>query len=360
MRVALVCPYSLSIPGGVQGQVLGIARALRIQGHDARVLAPCDGPAPSPFVIPVGPSTKVESNGSISPIAPGKDAARRTLEALRGFRPDVMHLHEPLVPGPPSAALLGTRIPSVGTFHMAAARDDTFYRWLGKPATGAAKLITIRTAVSEDARRTAEENLGGSYWVLPNGIDIGSIAGADPYPTAGPTVLFVGRHEPRKGLGVLLDAWEQLDTDARCWVASDGPQTAELRSRDVDGIEWLGRISDTEKAARLRAATVFCAPARHGESFGIVLLEAMAASTAVVASDIPGFRNVVRSGVDAVLVAPDDASALAGALHELLTDPQRRTELAEAGRRRAEDFGMARLAQRLVPVYEAAIGCAPP
>lgn len=359
MRVALVCPYSLSIPGGVQGQVMGIARALRKLGHEARVLAPTDGPPPAPFVTSVGPSTNIETNGSISPIAPGKDAARRLLEALRGFRPDVLHLHEPIVPGPPSAALLGTRIPSVGTFHTSADRRDTFYRWLGKPASGVARLITIRTAVSEEARRTAQENLGGSYAVLPNGIDIDPIASAEPYPTTGPTVLFIGRHEPRKGLEVLLDAWERLDSDAVLWVVSDGPQTAALSGRGVARVEWIGRITEAEKARRLRAATVFCAPALGGESFGMVILEAIAASAAVVASDIPGFHNVVRPGVEAVLVPPNDPAALADGLASVLGDPARRAALAAAGRRRAEEFSMARLARRFVPVYEAAVACAP-
>jgi phosphatidylinositol alpha-mannosyltransferase len=360
VKVALLCPYSLSIPGGVQGQALGLARALRRAGHEARVLAPCDGPPPEPFVVSVGPSTKVESNGSISPIAPGKDAARRALEALRGFAPDVLHLHEPLVPGPTTTALLGTSIPSVGTFHMAAARRDTFYRWFSKPAIGVAKRITIRTAVSDDARRTAQENLGGSYWVLPNGVDVESYATAAPHPAPRPAVLFVGRHEPRKGLGVLLDAWEGLDRDAVLWVASDGPETAALRARDVAGVEWIGRVTDPAKASRLRGATVFCAPALHGESFGVVLLEAMAASTAVVASDIPGFRNVARPGIEALLAPPGDADALRDTLRTVLDDPARRSELVAQGTRRAAEFSMTRLAERFVPVYEAAVACAPP
>jgi phosphatidylinositol alpha-mannosyltransferase len=360
VKVALLCPYSLSIPGGVQGQVLGLARALRRAGHEARVLAPCDGPPPAPYVVSVGPSTKVESNGSISPIAPGKDAARRALEALRGFAPDVLHLHEPLVPGPTTSALLGTTIPSVGTFHMAAARRDTFYRWFSKPAIGVAKRITIRTAVSDDARRTAQENLGGSYWVLPNGVDLEPLAGAHPSPAPRPAVLFVGRHEPRKGLGVLLDAWRDLGRDAALWVASDGPETEALRARDVPAVEWLGRLTDGEKASRLRGATIFCAPALHGESFGVVLLEAMAASAAVLASDIPGFRNVARPDLEALLTPPGDAGALRDGLRLLLDDPARRAELVDAGLRRAGDFSMTRLAQRFLPVYEAAIACAPP
>jgi phosphatidylinositol alpha-mannosyltransferase len=355
----MICPYSLSIPGGVQGQALGLARALRELGHEARVLAPCDGPPPAPFVMSVGPSTKVESNGSISPIAPGKDAARRTLEALRAFAPDVMHLHEPLVPGPTTSALIGTKIPSVGTFHMAAGRRDSFYRYLRKPATGVAKRLTIRTAVSEDARRTAQESLGGSYWVLPNGVDVVPFAKAQPWPSALPTVLFVGRHEPRKGLGVLLDAWSDLDREAVLWVASDGPDTPMLRARGVGHVEWLGRITDEEKAQRMRGAAVFCAPALQGESFGVVLLEAMAATTAVVASDIPGYRNVARPDVEALMTTPGDADSLRHALRRLLDDPDRRAELAAAGERRTAEFSMTRLAERFVPVYESAVACAP-
>ncbi len=355
----MICPYSLSIPGGVQGQVLGLARALRALGHETRVLGPCDGPPPMPFVMSVGPSTKVESNGSISPIAPGKVAAQRTLEALRSFEPDVMHLHEPLVPGPTTAALLGTKIPSVGTFHMAAERRDSFYRYLHKPASGVAKRITIRTAVSEDARRTAQESLGGSYWVLPNGVDVEPFATADPWPSSAPAVLFVGRHEPRKGLGVLLDAWRDVDRDAVLWVASDGPETAVLRGRGVAGVEWLGRITDAEKARRMRGAAIFCAPAISGESFGVVLLEAMASRAAVVASDIPGYRNVARPDVEALMTVPGDPESLRHALRRLLDDPARRAELADAGEQRTAEFSMVRLAERFVPVYESAIACAP-
>ena len=359
MKIAMICPYSLSIPGGVQGQVLGLARALREIGHEARVLAPCDGPPPTPFVMSVGPSTKVESNGSISPIAPGKVAAQRTLEALRGFEPDVMHLHEPLVPGPTTFALLGTTIPSVGTFHMAADRRDSFYRYLRKPATGVAKRLTIRTAVSEDARRTAQESLGGSYWVLPNGVDVVPFAKADPWPSDVPAVLFVGRHEPRKGLGVLLDAWQGIEREAVLWVASDGPETASLKARKVRHVQWLGRITDDEKARRMRGAEIFCAPAISGESFGVVLLEAMAANTAVVASDIPGYRNVARPDVEALMTAPGDAASLRHALRRLLDDPDRRADLVVAGERRTAEFSMSRLAERYVPVYESAIACAP-
>ncbi len=360
MRVSLVSPYSLSTPGGVQGQVLGLARALREIGADARVIAPCDGPPPEPFVTSVGPSTKVSSNGSVSPIAPGKVAASRTLEALRDFAPDVLHLHEPLVPGPTTAALLGSDIPAVGTFHAAAASRPRPYRYLRKPAKGAANQLSIRTAVSEDARRTAEEALGGSYWVLPNGVDVARFAKAAPWPqgTGGeepPAILFLGRHEPRKGLGVLLDAFAALGSDGVLWVAGDGPETEALQALGVGGVVWLGPITDDEKARRLRAATVLCAPSLHGESFGMVVLEGLAAGVPVIASDIPGYRNVARPDLEALMVAPGDPESLRLALRRLLDDPGRRAGLVEAGEQRAAGFSMQRLAERFVTVYEAAI-----
>lgn len=356
MKVSIVSPYSLSAPGGVQGQVLGLARALRLIGVDARVIGPCDGPPPEAGVTTVGPSVKYVSNGSISPMARAqKLASERTLEALRSFQPDVVHLHEPLVPGPTSAALLGAEAPKVGTFHAAGEDGHPAYRALKKVAVSAARQLTIRTAVSADARRMAEEALGGSYIVLPNGVDLDRFAKADPVPTTRPAVLFLGRHEPRKGLGVLLDAWAGLDRDAVLWVASDGPETQTLRERRTPNVVWLGRITDDEKASRLKAATIFCAPALGQESFGIVLLEAMAAGTAVLASDIPGYRNVARPDEEALLVPPGDAEALRAGLRRLLDADGLRSALVDAGELRVPEFSLARLAERYLPVYETAI-----
>ena len=356
MKVSIISPYSLSAPGGVQGQVLGLARALRAIGVDARVIGPCDGPPPEPGVTTVGPSVRFVSNGSISPMARAqKLASERTLEVLRTFQPDVVHLHEPLVPGPTGAALLGAEAAKVGTFHAAGEDGHPAYRALKKVAVSAARLLTIRTAVSADARRMAEEALGGSYIVLPNGVDLDRFAKADPTPTTRPAVLFLGRHEPRKGLGVLLDAWAGLDRDAVLWVASDGPETQMLRERRTPNVTWLGRITDDEKAARLKAATIFCAPALGQESFGIVLLEAMAARTAVLASDIPGYREVARPDQEALLVPPGDPEALRAGLRRLLDADDLRRELVGGGELRVPEFSLARLAERYIPVYETAI-----
>ena len=354
--MSVLCPYSLSTPGGVQVQVLGLARALRALGHDARVIAPCDGPPPEPGVVTVGSSAAIRSNGSVSPVAAGREVTRRTLDAIRTFGPDVLHLHEPMVPGPTIAALLGTEVPSVGTFHASSAQGINWYRVFGRPVRSASRQLSVRTAVSEEARESAAQVIGGHFWIVPNGIEAERYAKADPWPTDGtPVILFVGRHEPRKGLGVLLDAFAGLERDASLWIIGEGPETTALQTRGVPDVEWLGTVGEVEKAARLRAATVFCAPSLRQESFGIVLLEAMAAGAAVVASDIAGYRNVARPGEDALLFPAGDVDALRARLRLLLDDAARRAELVTAGERRAGQFSMERLAERYLPVYEAAI-----
>lgn len=353
MRIAIVCPYSLSIPGGVQGQVLGLAHALRDSGHTVRVVAPTDGPPPEPGIISVGPTRRLRTNGSIAPIAPGKETADRTLEGLRSFGPDVIHLHEPLVPGPTHAALLAADAPLVGTFH--AAGSQALYKRLTRPARRALSRLTIRTAVSEQARLLVRQALGGTYWVIPNGVDYTRFAKATPWPTERPAVFFVGRHEERKGLGVLLDAFERVDGDVELWVAGEGPQTAVLKAGHRQRVRWLGRISDEELTQRMRAASVFCAPSLYGESFGVVLLEGMAAGTAVIAANIPGYAAVARADREGLLVPPGDAVELATALRTVLEDDALRGRLVAAGEVRAGEFSMERLAQRFVPVYEAAL-----
>jgi phosphatidyl-myo-inositol alpha-mannosyltransferase len=355
LRVMLSCPYSLSSFGGVQGQVLGLARALREIGVDARVIAPCDGPPPEPGITTVGPSTRLPSNGSVAPIATGRAVARRTLEALRTFEPDVLHLHEPLSPGPNHAALVGTTIAAVGTFHSARAGRNGWYETFRSGLKPMMRRLAVSTAVSEDARRQVTQTFGGDCEILPNGVDVASLASGPITPAGAPAILFVGRHETRKGLGVLLDAFAGLEHDAELWVVGDGPHRAELQDRNVPRVTWLGRVSESEKHARLRGATIACFPATDGESFGVVLLEGMAAGTAVVASDIDGYRTVSRADREALLVPPGNADALRDALRVLLEDPVRRNEMVAAGRLRAEEFSLTRLAERFVDVYERAL-----
>lgn len=351
----MVCPYSLTIPGGVQNQVLGLARALRTVGHEVRVLAPCDGPPPDSGVTALGNSVPFASNGSVAPVAPDFACALRTIRALRDGDFDVVHLHEPLCPGPPLTSLLFTDRPTIGTFHRSG--GSALYEVFKPIARGVGRRLTLRTAVSVDAERTIAAVIGGDYERVFNAIDIDRYVKASPWPTDGPTIFFIGRHEPRKGLDVLLDAMRDLPPEVTLWVASDGPQTEELRARSQGDarIEWLGRVSDEQAASRLRAADVFCAPSLHGESFGIVLLEAMASQTAIVASDLPGYRNVATPDVDALLVPPGDAKACAAGIQRLLADPELRARLVTAGEARAQEFAMDRLAERYVGLYERAL-----
>lgn len=351
MRVAQVCPYSLTIPGGVQGQVLGLARALRSQGHQVRVLAPCDGPPPDGGVAPLGRSIPLAGNGSVAPLAPDLPCALRTIRTLRDEDFDVVHLHEPLAPGPALTTLLYSDRPMVGTFHRSGA--SLAYSVLRPLVRTAVAFLAWRCAVSADAQATAQAALGGVYEPVFNGIETERFAKATAWPTAGPTIVFIGRHEPRKGVETLLAAFSRLPPDTRLWMVGEGPQTAELRQRTLADtrIEWLGRIGDSEVASRLRGAEVFCAPSLHGESFGVVLLEAMAAHTAIVASDLPAYRKVTGDGRDALLVPPGDVDALAAALRLALQDRGLAERLAIAGEARAGSFAMDRLAERYVQIY---------
>jgi phosphatidyl-myo-inositol alpha-mannosyltransferase len=353
VRIGMICPYSLTVPGGVQGQVLGLARTMRAMGHDVRVLGPCDGPPPDVGITPLGNSLPVAGNGSVAPIAPDVPAQLRAIRVLRDEDFDVVHLHEPLIPGPTQTALLFKSAPLVGTFH--AAGSSTPYWWLGPPMRRAARRLDARVAVSRDAESLARRRFGGTYEVLFNGVELDAYAKASPWSKTGPTILFVNRHEPRKGLGILLAAMAELPPDVRLWIASDGPQTDELEN-EVAGdqrIEWLGRISEAEKASRLRGADIFCAPSLGGESFGVVLLEAMAAQAAIVASDLPGYANVARADQDALLGPPGDVGALAAALRRALDDAPLRRRLVASGEQRAAEFSMDRLAARYLTLYDA-------
>jgi len=353
VRIGLVCPYSLTIPGGVQGQVLGLARSLRTLGHEARVLGPCDGPPPDAGVTALGRSVPTAANGSVAPLAPDPSAQLRTIRALRDEDFDVVHLHEPIAPGPTMTALIFGEAPMVGTFH--AAGVSAAYRFLGWGLKRMARRLDHRCAVSPDAQRLAQEHLGGTYQLLFNGIEVERFAEGPRQPTDAPTIFFLGRHEPRKGLEVLLAALADLPSEVRVWVGGDGPQTAELRERHAGDhrIEWLGRLSDAERGARLRGCTVYCSPSVRGESFGMVLLEAMAAGCALVASDLDGHRNVATDGVDALLAPVGDAAALAKAVRRVLDDPGLRADLVAGGRKRADELSMTRLAEAYVEIYSA-------
>jgi phosphatidylinositol alpha-mannosyltransferase len=306
-------------------------------------------------VTPLGDSLPTAANGSVAPLAPDPSAALRTLRVLRDEQFDVVHVHEPLAPGPSVTTVTLHVAPTVGTFH--AAGRSSSYRMLAPVLRRLLDRLDARVAVSKDALELVQSHLGGEdsdYTVLFNGIETAEIRAARRIETQRPSILFLGRHEERKGLRVLLDAVRMLDEDVSCWIAGDGPDTDRLRA--VYGsdarLEWLGRLTEPEKMSRLRSATVFCAPSLHGESFGVVLVEAMAAGVPVVASALDGYRNVATDGVDAVLVEPGDATALAAALKRVLHDPRLAEALVEQGNRRADELSMEHLADEYELIYQ--------
>jgi len=355
----MISPYSLTVPGGVQHQILGLARALRRQGVDTRVLGPCDGPPPDAGVTPLGNSLPTAANGSIAPIAPDPAAQLRIFRALRDENFDVLHIHEPMAPGPTMTALTLKQAPIVATFHRAG--DSRSYQYLNRGVRWLRKRIEVSVAVSEEAAHIARTQLGGDYEVLFNGVEVVRYEAITATREQRPTVLFVGRHEPRKGLSVLLDAMAMLPPEVQLWVGSDGPQTAELKAKVAGAprITRLGRLSETEKITRLKQATVFVAPSLRGESFGIVLLEAMAAQTPVVASDLTGYSDVARGGKAALLTPPGDAAALASAINTILHDQALAKRLVACGDERAREFSMHTLAERYITLYEKALGARP-
>jgi phosphatidylinositol alpha-mannosyltransferase len=294
-------------------------------------------------------------NGSIAPLAPDASAALRTIRALNDEAFDVVHVHEPLVPGPSLTALLVKMAPVVATFHSAG--ESAAYRTFSRQLKWVASRIDIRVAVSKDAVELAQRYIGGDYEVLFNGIELGDYSAQSTTPREN-AIFFIGRHEERKGLSILLEALSKLPPDVRLWIASDGPQTAELKTRFASDsrIEWLGRISDAEKIDRLRRASLFCAPSLRGESFGIVLLEAMAAGTPVVSTYIDGYRNVATDGENALLVEPGNAQALASAMSRIVADPRLATRLTTAGRIHAQSYSLDALADHYVLLYEKALG----
>lgn len=351
LRIAMVSPYSVSVPGGVQAQVLGLARELRRIGHEVRVLAPCDGPPPEPFVTPLGNSLPTAANGSVAPLAPDPSAALRTIRALNDEAFDVIHLHEPIVPGPTVTALLLKLAPTVGTFH--AAGDSTSYRVLNKTARWAAEHLSVRVAVSESAKELANRYLDGEYTILFNGIEVQRYSRPSTQRETSPTIFFCGRYEPRKGLEVLLQAMAHLPKNVQLWIASDGAGIDDLQNTygADERIFWLGRITEEDKLDRLARCTTFCAPSLRGESFGIVLLEAMAAGAVLVASNISGYNNVATHETNALLVEPGNPVALAEALHVAITNVAIREQLVIGGHARAQDFSMQRLAQLYIEIY---------
>lgn len=372
MRIGMVCPYSLSALGGVQTHVLGLARGLRNHGHQVQVLAPAGGNNTTDslpeFVTPAGRGIRIPYNGSVVPLAFGPVAANRARRWMHDHDFDVLHLHEPVAPSLSLIVLALAEVPVVATFHFATTRSRALAAAQGLLQPTMEK-ITARIAVSSLARRVHVEYLGGDAVEIPNGVDVSQFSAARPlagYPRSGGTVGFVGRFgEPRKGMPVLLTALRTLirtRPELRLLVVGHGDAEALLRAAGpalAPRIEVLGSVADEGKAAVLASVDVLCVPALGGESFGIVLSEAMAAGTPVIASDLDAFRRVLDDGKAGVLVAAGSPNALSTALDDLLDDPARRAALAAAGRRRAAMWDWPVVARRVLQVYDSAVAADP-
>jgi phosphatidylinositol alpha-mannosyltransferase len=366
LRIGIVCPYSFEVPGGVQRHVHDLAEALLAQGHEVSVMAPAaDEAALPPYVVPAGRALPVRYNGAVARLSFGPRIAARVRRWLVTGGFDVVHVHEPFTPSLSLLAVVSARDePVVATFHTAMTRSRAMYA-----ASGMLQLvlerITARIAVSQSARKVQVEHMGGGAWEIPNGVDVARFAGATPldgWPGPGGAIGFLGRFaEPRKGFAILAQAFARLAPQRpglRLLVAGPG-DPAEVASAipvELAGrVNWLGVVSEEVKVRMLRSVDLYVAPNTGGESFGMILTEAMAAGTPVVASDLDAFRRVLDGGRAGALFPVGNALALADTLGDLLDDPQRRLQLSRTASEVVATYDWPVVARRVLEVYRLAI-----
>jgi phosphatidylinositol alpha-mannosyltransferase len=357
MKVVIVSPYAWDRHGGVQTHIKDLSVQLRSRGHDTTVVAPtADRPVAETGVVTIGHAVGIPANGSRAPIAFGPLAASGIRRALTLLQPDVLHLHEPLIPSLSLLALWNARtIPTVGTFH-AAATSSAGYRLSRAILDRAARRLNVRTAVSDAARELVVRYFPGEYLITPNGVDVAKFATAEPLDLGpGRKVLFFGRLERRKGLEVLIQAFTRLrDLDVSLVVGGSGPEektVRDLATRLQVPARFLGRIDDADVPRLYKAADVYCVPGLGGESFGIVLLEAMAAGTPVVCSSLEGFRGI--AGNAAAIVPSEQPGPLADAIREVLGGWGE--ELRRKGSARAAQFDWSRMVAGVEHIYDRAV-----
>jgi phosphatidylinositol alpha-mannosyltransferase len=362
MRIGIVCPYSFDIPGGVQNHVRDLAEVLIRQGHEVSVLAPAevDDELP-PYVVSAGRTVSVPYNGSVARVAFGPISAARVRRWLHQGEFDVLHVHEPMAPSLGLLACVAARGPVVATFHTAITRSRalTAAQGLLQPVM---EKITARIAVSALARKVQVEHLDGGAVEIPNGVDVARFAAAEPmdgWPGTGGAIGFLGRFtEPRKGFPVLCEAFGVLAAERPCLrllVAGPGDPPGGSDGALAERATFLGKVSETDKARMLRSVDVYVAPNTGGESFGMILTEAMAAGTPVVASDLDAFRRVLDGGSAGALFPVGDAGALASLLGDLLDQPERRALLAERASKAVAGYDWPVVARRVLEVYATAI-----
>ena len=368
MRIGLVCPYQWDVPGGVQYHVRDLAETLLGMGHHVGVLTPAEREESltEPWLTFAGRTVPIPYNGSMASVQFGPLSAARVRRWLREGHFDVVHVHDP---APPSIGLLVCMMaegPIVATFHAATVRSRMLAAW-GPVVRPWLEKISGRIAVSDFARRVQVEHLGGDAVIIPNGVHVDAFAEGPTLPgrargVDGPTIGFLGRYdEPRKGLPVLLEAMRTVvrrHPGAQLLIAGRGDPDAvqDLLGDDLAAhVSLLGELSEAEKGAFLRSVDVYCAPNLLGESFGVILIEALAAGAPIVASDLDAFARVLDDGAAGVLVRRGDPAALATALGDLLADPERRAELSARGQEIAAGYDWSVVAQRILAVYETVV-----
>jgi phosphatidyl-myo-inositol alpha-mannosyltransferase len=365
MQIGMVCPYSFDVPGGVQSHVLQLAKVMRARGHEVSVLAPASPHVSLPdYVVSAGRAIPIPYNGSVARLQFSPAVHGRVRKWLAQGDFDVLHLHEPNAPSLSMWALRVAEGPIVATFHTSTTKSLTLSVFQGVLRPWHEKIVG-RIAVSDVARRWQMEALGSDAVEIPNGVDVDSLACAAPldgYPRPGKTVLFLGRYdEPRKGMSVLLDALPRVVErfgDVQLLIVGHGDED-ELRAQAgelAERMRFLGLVDDAGKAAAMRSADVYCAPNTGGESFGIVLVEAMAAGTPVVASDLDAFRRVLRDGEVGSLAPVGEAAALADALIEVLDNDVVRQQYVAAGSEAVRRYDWSVVASQIMRVYETVAG----
>ena len=370
MKIGIVNPYSWDVPGGVGFHIRDLALKLRSRGHDVRVLTPSTSDDLPEWITSAGSSVSIPFNGSVANISVKPTILKRTRRWLADNDFDVVHVHEPVVPSVSMAAAMLSRAPLVGTFHAALGRSVS-RAIASAPMRLYMERIGVRIAVSEEARRTLIEHHGGDAVIIPNGVETASFRSASPLERweAGadrPVIVFLGRlDEPRKGLSIFAGAIGSVLESfpgARFLIAGRGeaPDIREAVARFGESVSFLGGISDEEKESLLAGASIYVAPQTGGESFGIVLVEAMAARTSVVASDIPAFRAVLEDGRAGALFETGSSESLAATLIDLLGDPGRLDELSEAGQRASAQYDWEVVADKVFEVYKLAIDMGSP
>jgi phosphatidylinositol alpha-mannosyltransferase len=364
LRIGLVCPYSLDVPGGVQNHVRDLAVVLAGRGHVVRVLAPGDDTTDAPdYVTTAGRALPFRFNGSVARIAFGPRAVARVRRWLAEGDFDLLHVHEPSSPSVSLIALWASDVPVVGTFHSAMTRSRAMSSTVSllRPAM---EKISARIAVSESARATLVQHVGGEPVVIPNGIWCDNFARVSPrteWAEPGPALAFLGRvDEPRKGLALLLAAFSAIrerHPGVRLLVAGHGDSTPDDDvSRGGTDVTFLGQVGDGDRARLFASAAVYVAPQTGGESFGIVLLEAMATGTPIVASALAPFRAILGDGRFGELFDVGEPASLARAVETLLADPARRTALSALGRTEARRYDWSRVVGDIETVYAAVVG----